>query len=247
MSANPTGYTLKGKEEVKKKMRKILLLAVVLALTAAPGMVQAWSDSFTYPDSPLAGNDGWTGGATIGVDVVSNELKVSGQLAKVSDVVSFGPVNDPNTIRCQVFAKPGVGLNTIWSIDFQDAGGASFARWYGSGTTARPRINGYGLVLAPVTLVAGMYNQLDVFVNQTAGTSTFYHNGAYLGFLQYSPTSPATGGVGRVEIHNEARAAGDGVGEFLNLDDASVIPEPSSLVALSMFGLGALGFIRRRS
>ena len=162
-----------------------------------------------------------------------------------NDAVAIGPVNDPNQIICTLWAFPGTSSGSnIWGADFDDASGANFARWYGAGANARPRING-GAVLNTVNLVAGTWNKLEVVINQTAGTSTFYHNGLNLGSMSYTWTG-ATGGVGQVQL--EAWGRTDVPNDYILVDNMRVvIPEPSSLVALSMFGLGALGFIRRRS
>ncbi len=67
--------------------------------------------------------------------------------------VDIAPVTG-NVILCSLEAYPGISSGgNIWAAWFNDAAGKNFARWYGYGNTARPRIGGYGLVLPAVTLV----------------------------------------------------------------------------------------------
>jgi hypothetical protein len=215
-------------------------VCVLVAVLAAP-VLGAWVDSFSYPDGPLAGNDGWTGSGT-GIDVVSGEVRVGLGGTAFLDTVNFA-AEAGNNIVCTVWAKPGSGAgeSNIWAAAFNDASSRNYARWYGWGNSARPRIDGYGLVLAPVTLNPGVWNNLTVVVNEGAGTSTFYHDGLNLGSLAYG-ISGATGGVSQAQIENMGRT--DVPNDFIMLDNMSVVPEPASLILLGLAGILAL---RRRA
>lgn len=222
-------------------MSKRFLIVAALLILASPTYA-AWYDGFAYPDGPLAGNDGWTGSGT-GIDVTADEtvrVGLGGTAFKAT--VNITPV--AGTVLCTVYAFPGVsGGSNIWGAWYNDSLGRNYGRWYGSGNTARPRIAGTGLVLSTVTLVPGQWNKLEIVVNESTGFSSFYHNGAYLGQLQYSGQG-SSGGVAQVQIENFGRS--DAPNDYIYLDDMSVVPEPSSLLALSALGIGMLGYIKRR-
>lgn len=224
-------------------MRYMLLALVALVMFANPAA--AWLEEFNYPNGPLAGNDGWYGVGT-GIDVVNQVVRIGLGGTAFKATVDI-PVITGDIIVCTLQAYPQKiesDAGFIWAAWFNDASGKNFARWYGYANTARPRIGGYGVVLNPVTLVEGEWNTLEVVINQTTQTSTFYHNGVLLGSLSYS-VSGAAGGVGQVQLENFGRT--DLPEDSILIDNISVVPEPSSLAALGVFALGMAGVIRRRA
>ena len=224
-------------------MRYLGILAIVaLLVTPAMGAFCGWGDAFTYPDGPLAGNDGWTG-TGVGIDVVSNEVRIGLGGTAFMDTVNIPAETGTaaGQIHCRLSAKPGVSSGSnIWSVHYNDAAGNNYGRWYGSGNSARPRIDGFGQVLAPVTLTPG-WNSLVIVIDQVAGMSNFYHCGTYLGQLAYAANQPGIGGgVSQVALENMGRT--DVPNDYIMVDNAEVYPEPTTL-ALLLLGLPLL---RRR-
>ncbi len=113
------------------------------------------------------------------------------------------------------------------------------SRWYEKYARSARAIQ----VLPAVTLVDDQWNRLDVVVDLTAQTSTFYHNGVLLGTLNYSVTGAAAG-VGQVQLENFGRS--DFPEDWILIDNISVVPEPSSLASLGVLALGLVGHLRRR-
>jgi hypothetical protein len=222
-------------------MRHLLLvIGVLVALAANPAA--AWFEGFDYPNGPLAGNDGWYGDG-VGIEVVNQAVQIGLGGTAFKATVDI-PVITGDIIVCTLQAYPQIASGgNIWAAWFNDASGKNYARWYGYANTARPRIGGYGLVLNPVTLVEDQWNTLEVVIDQTSQTSTFYHNGVKLGSLNYSITG-AAGGIGQVQLENFGRT--DLPDDSILIDNISIVPEPSSLISLSVFGAGLLGYLRRR-
>ena len=216
---------------------RYLGIVAILAFLASPVM-GSWMDTFTYPDGQLGNNPPWSAPSP-GVDVVSNLVVIaSGQAGSVT-TTTFAP-EAGDAVLCSLWASPGTSSGSnIWAAAYNDAAGANYGRWYGSGNTARPRINGFGLVLAPVTLHTG-WNHLQILINMTAGTSDFFHDGLHLGQLAYG-ISGAAGGVASADLENMGRT--DIPADFIRLDNMSVnVPEPATLGLLLL----GLPFMRRR-
>jgi hypothetical protein len=114
-------------------------------------------------------------------------------------------------------------LGVMWDFWINDAAGNNLARWYGSGTSARPRIGGTSLVLDPVTLTGG-WDTLQVEIDSNRDYSHFYFNGTLLGGLSHSSTG-AGNTVGSIWLGRQNTTA---PGQYVWFDNI-VIPAPHGL------------------
>ena len=119
-----------------------------------------------------------------------------------------------------------VGDQTMWNLWIDDAAMNNFARWYGSGTTARGRIGTTGTVTASQNL-SGAWEELKVKIHPGNNTTEFFFNGTSLGVYSHSVT-----GVGdvlgrlRFERINNSTASGHN----LYFDDLTIgdVPPPDT-------------------
>ena len=242
-------------------MKKIVLALAIAALIASPAYadyanrVIVGSDNFdSYANGALVGQGPWTGTApdtdifvdsgNVGINV--NALDYTEAYWNIPDI---GPgAGNRLWVRLDISLGSGTAGN-MWSFQ-ADAeawdGSNNFARLYGPPTSARPRIDGYGLVLNPFTLTGG-WDRFEFIIDTAATTSEFIVNGVSQGTLNYSVTG-AYPALGTLWFDSWNREMTDGVVWFDNLAYGYIndVPEPSSLAAFAMFGLGALGFIKRR-
>ncbi len=187
--------------------------------TGTPAGGQCFSETFTYPDGSLVGNRGWTGSAGSEVGVLSDAVKISGGSDNKEAVQYVSCSGSGGVITAHVRVKAGLGSGTLWGFWIDDANGNNLARWYGSGTTARPRIGGTSLVLDSANLTGG-WDDLSVRINTSANTSEFFLNGASLGTLNHSSTG-AGDSVGRVMLERIYNSA---TNEFIYLDNVVIGP-----------------------
>lgn len=185
---------------------------------AAPVSGQCFSERFTYPNGELAGNRSWEGSAHF--QVLSDAVKISGGPDNVT--VVHPATCSGSVIEAHIRVKAGSGTSTLWGFWVDDANGNNLARWYGSGTTARPRIAGTHLVLEPIQLTGG-WDDLAVRINTAANTTDFYANGAFLGTLSHASTG-AGDSAARVVLE---RVYGGSDDEYVELD--SLVIGPSAL------------------
>ena len=111
----------------------------------------------------------------------------------------------------------------MWDFWINDAAGNNLARWYGSGTSVRPRIGGTDIVLDTVTLTGG-WDKLEVEIDTNRDYSHFYFNGSLLGGLSHSSTG-AGNTVGSVWLGRQNTAV---PGQYVWFDNI-VIPVPRGL------------------
>jgi len=227
------------------------LMGVCLVVVFLGSSAHGYYETFTYPDGPLAGNDGWTAGGPA-QHVLNQKAAVvyDGTLAGYTADVSVSIDPDGSGVwsaglKVQSIATSG----NFWGILFEDAAGKNFARWYGGANTARPRIGPYGQVL-PGQALTGGWDELRVVIDTVAQTSTFYFNGANLGFLTYATNQPTIGtSLATIRIEQQGNVGTTAVpqGTTIYLDDLwamSGVPEPA---ALALFALPAvLAMLRRR-
>lgn len=166
--------------------------------TPRPGL--CWSEPFVYPDGNLTGNGGWTQDCSA-VQVVSQTVKVNAAATACGCTKLVTCYGLGGIIWARIQAKSGAVSGPTWDAWFNDAAGRNFARWYGSPTTARPRIDGDNtLVLNSVTLTGtSTWDTLDVKIDTNTHLSEFFFNGDSLGTLNYS-TYGAVPPVGQVVI-----------------------------------------------
>jgi hypothetical protein len=199
------------------------IYGVVKNGNATPTAQQCFSDGFTYANSNLNGNGGWSGSAGAEIQIVSQTVKVNGG-ATAFDSIKTVTCGDPGAgfIRVVVKIQKGVGTTTMWSLWCDDAAGANLARWYGTGTTAKGRIGNTTSVTADQILTGG-WDELMVKINPYNNTTEFFFNSVSIGVLDHSQTG-ATDTLGRLRFERLNNSGA--VGNFLSFDDLSV-GEPS--------------------
>jgi hypothetical protein len=187
--------------------------------TATPLEGLCFSDSFTYPNGDLNGNDGWNGSAGPYIRIANDTLAIEGS-ATSYDAIRTVSCTDPGTgyIKVAVKVRSGFGGATMWSLWCDDPSGKNLARWYGGGTTARGRIGDSGIVTDLHTLT-GNWDTLIVKIDPTLNTSEFLFNGASIGTLDHSSTG-AGDTLGRLRFETVANAGA--AGHYLYFDDLRV-------------------------
>jgi len=248
-------------EEGGEKMRKTLLVLAVLAMAAViatPAAATTYFEPFDYENDDIIVCDGWTGPDGIPITVEGRTAKLLytslDWATKGVQVTLPTPIGGDMIYWCVRVWVGGGTAGNVFDIQANDAAGLNFARWYGGYNSERPRINGYSgtQVGTGVTLVPNMWNQLCVYINTVTQQSTFYHNGTLVNTLPYLPNQPNIGNSVAKIYMGFQNASSDKVGSWKFYDDiwvsntACYVPEPSSLLAMSAFGLGMLGYIKRR-
>ena len=176
-----------------------------------------FQEFFAYSNGALNGNGGWSGSATSAhIAIESQCVKIIGGSGS-KDAIKTVSCGDPGTgyiiVTCRINGE--AGDSTMWNLWIDDSSAKNFARWYGSGTTARGRIGTTGTVTATQTLTGG-WDTLKVKINPTANTTQFFFNGNSLGTYDHGQT-----GVGNViqrlrfERINNSGASGN----YLYFDD----------------------------
>ncbi len=164
------------------------------------------SDSMTYADGALVGNDGWTGTAT------STEIGVAaGEVQLASGNNAGGGGNDPvailpvtcaeganGVISISIQARAGGGSeNTVFSLWFESAAGAPLGRWAGSG--AEVRAQGGNGVTANYPLPAagpGTYAHLEARINVIGNVIEYRVDGVSIGTYTLLSAAP----LGRIRF-----------------------------------------------
>jgi len=218
-------------------MRQALGIGVVMAMLVTPAMA-SFFDSFSYPDGPLGGNDGWSA-STATITVQSGAVKIAGGTAgnTVNDIAD----QTGGVITVGFQWKNGVGDSSLWNVLFDDSAGVNLARYYGTATSVRGRMGGTGTVTDPVTVNDNAWHNLKIVIDTVANSSTFYLDGGLLPGPNPLPHSATGAGdiLGSIKIDCWAPGANDSV-----LIDNLYTPEPATLALLA---LGALFVGRRRA
>ena len=192
--------------------------------SVARGGPYCYCDSFPYADGDLNGNMNWAGSATAEIEVVSQAVKITGGSPNSEAARSVSCSGTAGVIGAKVKIRAGSGGVTLWGLWYDDPSGNNLARWYGTGTTARPRIGGTGLVLNPVTLTGGgVWDTLTVHIDTNTDTDEFFFNGTSLGTLSHSSTG-AGSSVGAIKFE---RIYNSTTSDWVYFDNLSVgEPEP---------------------
>ncbi len=252
------------------------LLSCLCGLCIATVGVQAtpiFSDTFTYPDGNLAGNDGWTQlstTTTTPIQVLSGQARLgpSGQDVYNPNIIG-GPINlNPNTaLYMSLDLTVSTAQTGDYFLHFTPAAGntSAFAdRLYVKSTTG-----GYLLGWAGSNLGAA-YGAAVLTLGQTYHVVTAYNVstgpvggvGTATGAIYVDPTDPTipnntpyfsglwAGGIENDVIGTVNFRQGSGTAAAtLAVDNLTLwtepIPEPATLSLLGGFGLLAW-FIRRR-
>ncbi len=191
-----------------------------------PAAAACMTEPFTYTNSGLVGNDGWTGSAQAGdIDVLSNEIKISadngGDASDVNAIrnVSCSPDGD-GVISVKFKARLGSGSDFIWDIqafDASNAGGNLMAWIRGRGDLVRARTPLSGS-FGDFSLVAG-FTEIEMRIHTASDKTQFFAGGSSTPFatLDYSPGGNSVGSVRLVRLPRD-----DTVGTHVFLDDLSV-------------------------
>ncbi|MDO8585822.1 MAG: hypothetical protein Q7T82_02170 [Armatimonadota bacterium] len=193
--------------------RVFSLFAFAGLVVSACGMARAtlatnpyFSEDFNYTvGSSLVGKTNprgvWQGsaGSQIAVDA-GPCMKMTGGVGSFDAYQVTSYTGTGGIIWVHFKARTGSGGSaTMWSLWLDDTAGASLARFYGSANTCRGRIGGTSTVTNPFTLVAGVWNDLDIKINTTANTCEFFLNGASMGVLNHGTGPNNTLGLIRFE------------------------------------------------
>ncbi|MDO8587789.1 MAG: PEP-CTERM sorting domain-containing protein [Armatimonadota bacterium] len=256
-------------------MRKTFLLVCLLAtaaLIAAPAWSVIYSDNFdAYDDgnTDLTDHGEWQGPAPWDADLewsgstylgyISVAQRNDGATGTSSSYWSLNSDSDPSLayltggvywVSLNIKAGTGVGGNT-WQFNMYDRAVSgvrrNVARLYGGNGNVQYR-GGDGGSLAGASTLTGTesWDHVLIKIDSTANTDTFWFNGGLVGSIAQSNAGTANEDLQRVEFATWSGTSPNII-YFDNLNfGTEPVPEPASLAAFGMFGLGALGFIRRR-
>jgi hypothetical protein len=175
-----------------------------------------FEDTFSYPNGNLNGNGSWSGTATNQIQVSGHAVKVNGDPVShysVASATCSGGASGIIWVRAKI--RQGIGNKTIWSFRVNDNSGVNLARWYGTGTTARPRIGDSTSVLAPQILSGpDVWDTIEVRIHTATDTSEFLFNGTTIGTLSHVGAGNTVGEV-KIEVIGNT----DTNGRYVYLDD----------------------------
>ena len=192
-----------------------------IAVGTGGGSPYCFPEPFNYPNGNLNGNTSWTGSATSEIAVLSNYVKITGGTLNNEATYPVSCAGSGGIIDTYANVKSGVGGGMLWGLWFNDPNGNNLARWYGWGTTAKPRIGGTGAVLPQVNLTGG-WDILRVRIDTSANTSEFFFNGTSIGTLSHAETGAgdSIGSVMLERIYNSL------TGDYIYLDNIAIGPGP---------------------
>ncbi|MGQ9455320.1 MAG: OB-fold nucleic acid binding domain-containing protein [Armatimonadota bacterium] len=139
-------------------------------------------ETFSYPDGALVGNNLWTGNAAANkIGVVGGVLRIQGAPGAVQADHAAATAAGADSFEMTVKIKRGVGTANIWQLFAYDPVGAELVRWYGSGTSARPRIGGQ--VLPSIVLTDDEWHTLGIKYTFATNTAEFFFDGESKGTI----------------------------------------------------------------
>ncbi len=247
---SPTQPQFEGKRGIKMKRTLFIALALVALLAAAANAtvppVVWFYDDFNYEvdnGTPLANTDPWMLSSGGNYNLLYNgevRMTANGQACCNETVAHINPDNDIQimhiVVRGGLFSQdPNIG-----NFAYIYMSGASYdiGFWYGWSDHLTPRYD--SVVGTAVDLTDGLKHDLDIVYNAATGLTQWFGDGE----LVLSATQDTGWSVDKPYIDTGNR----GVADIVWIDEMAIgtVPEPSSLLALSIFGAGMLGYIKRR-
>ena len=230
----------------------LTLLTATMAAASMPGV--AWfSDGFTaFTDGQkLNANPpgAWTGSGPEN-KIYTNQVRMrgySGAGTSSSEAMTTG-VGALSAGKLAIFhmkvrgEQGGTNPGNHAYMYLRDTTGANIAFWYGTTSSLVPRWG--GTVGTAVSLSDGLWHDLDIRYNPVNGVTDWIADGATV----WTQTLTAGLAADKISLDDTARAASTTLYDNVWVDEVGLgtVPEPSSLLAFATFGVGALGFARRR-
>jgi|GEM_PF-3239233 len=144
--------------------------------------VQPAIETFSYPDGALVGRNLWSGNAPASrIGVTGGVLRVQGGAGAVTAAHAAGTAFGAESFEMTIKMKRGIGTTNIWQLFAYDSAGVELVRWYGSGTTAKPRIG--GSVLPAITLTDDNWHTLGIKYTFATNTAEFFFDGVSKGTI----------------------------------------------------------------
>ncbi len=139
-------------------------------------------ETFSYPDGALIGQNLWYGNAPASrIGVTGGVLRVQGGAGAFTAAHSAGTALGAESFEMSVKMKRGVGTANIWQLFAYDSQGVELVRWYGSGTSARPRIG--GSILPSIVLTDDNWHTLKINYTFATNTAEFFFDGVSKGTI----------------------------------------------------------------
>ena len=223
--------------------------------TSISGYVQQGIEAFTYGNTRLVGGavaTPWQGTLnSLKFEVFSNELQLykPGAAPQTSylDITAYAPANGKLVVGAMIASGPITG-GDFWEMQAYDTAGVFMAGFRGSYNSVRGQVGTATAGTYAYTTTNGViagYAPTYLIYDTATKNVDFWSNGSHFG----SATNASSSGASLGTIKLNIMAAGNNQSIWMdNLTWGTVVPvpEPSSLLALGMFGVGALGFIKRR-
>ena len=233
---------------MKRALFVTFAVVAMLATSAAFGLTPhtiVFSENWEMdmPGTLLKDTIQWTGDNATYVVAAGNYAQLTGDPNSGNNWVctqtNFGAGMNGQALQLfhMELAGLGPGSGNRTDIYVLDEGGAVWLRWYGDSTRVMPRHPGG---TGPEVPLGSAWSDMDIVYNSVTGLATWYADGAFV----YSIDAGAGKYMQRVELNNQWGATNDAI----LMDNIMVgpVPEPSSLLALSVFGVGIIGYIKRR-
>jgi hypothetical protein len=243
-----------------KKTLMILVVLVMAAMIATPAMAAvAWVDNFdSYSIGNLAGQSNWVGSSDnhpTQVAVVANSEGGNMILASTpgssAETVTwtlgtaYTGANNHIVYGCRV-KRTGTNTASLLNIWEQSTAGDQARFYIYAGVVGGAMVRAGSNVSTATALPTDTWTNLAFDVNTSTHTADCYMNGVSFGTTTYNGTNLSFVSFeirGTPSTANSVYVDDMWYGDSLSL---MPVPEPSSFMALGMFGLGALGFIKRR-